>query len=244
VNPALPLIDRVRAHHWATGKPNILTRFGVADTLGYTGAERSDKIRAWDAARKAGLAFAVRLFGAAVYVYCREGVALVRPFPGPLPAPLSRRRHARFPRQPYTTHWAPRGLTCARPRSWKGRNRLRVPAAVQRYLTLRTLKCTSRPQVAAGRWSCWTHTTRDGEQPATESMRRFNVHSPCSGQVAVPPGDHEVVFHYFRSWAQDRDLCQQRGAAACALACLPQPLATLAATRARTAGARHFLRAA
>lgn len=194
--PGKTLIERVRAHHWATGKPNILSRFGVADTLGYTGAERSEKVRAWSSAMRAGLTAAARLFGAAVHVFCREGVAVVRRFPGPLPrafvTPVSRSLSADAVYVDLgKPDLDPRAIALLEgqesPPGAGGSARVSDPSSAEVHVET---KGGGGTLVLLDTYDEGWRATLDGT--AVPIQRAFGLYRA----VAVPAGDHEVVFRY------------------------------------------------
>jgi hypothetical protein len=190
------LIERVRAHHWASGKPNILSRFGIADTLGYTGAARSDKIRAWNAAMRAGLTSAARLFGAAIHVFCREGVAEARPFPKPLPrafiTPASRSLsvegiYAELGRPELDLRETALLEGQESPPGSGGRALVSDPSNTQ--VIVRTTGGGGTLVLLDTYDRGWRAALDGADAPI---QRAFGLYRA----VPVPPGDHEVVFRY------------------------------------------------
>ncbi|GAC1600177.1 MAG: hypothetical protein NVS4B10_11780 [Myxococcales bacterium] len=196
------LIERVRRHHWAVGRENFLTLFGVPEALGYGAAESADQVSLFRAPRPAGLLAVERAVGAVVVISCDSAGT---PHASPVPGAVPRVRYARPLRAPEDLAARARALLAAPPGTALVAGAMNeqagavaaedspgVAALIEDRPELVRVRAEGRGGVVvladtfAPGWSAAV----DG---APAALLRADAHVRA---VPVPPGAHQIVFAY------------------------------------------------
>jgi hypothetical protein len=181
-----PLIERLKAFEWETGKENFPLLFGFREALGYGAAEDARQIALFRALRPAGLEKAVRAFGGAAIAQCGslrllpDPMPRVRLVPGraarDVPAALLERRG-----------WSEVFLEGGEAPGAGGR--AEIAASAPEEVRAHASGGGGALVLAEAQAEGWSATLDGAPVPILLADGQFR-------SVRVPPGDHEVLFRY------------------------------------------------